>query len=305
MDQKARQFVQRLLANPALKTLTPLQKEEQIISFLRINSRQLYPTLSSPAFFPGVPWNDIFQKMVEELYLITAESIAAGLKEYFSRTINFHYTSFFSRSFPMNGERESQLYGFMMKIVGHPLARRGLTGPYSAIALRLAHRYLDEVYDGRGYIRFELEKVQRLAMSQEEVKNMVRTTMLLQPAVLLYQTGGGQNANMVRGLIPHPFALKVKESLEKELPFLPPEVIESAVMSNVSFGERGDIPATSRLAALFSMLARDYKPGMKIDRGAATQERSWFGVARQNHRHFGFDIKMVDELYRLAAENGW
>jgi hypothetical protein len=305
MDQKSRQFVQRLLANPALKPLTPLQKEEQIISFLRQNSRQLYPTLSSPAFFPGSTWNTIFQNMVEELYAVTAESISAGLKEFFSRTINFHFTSFFSRSQGMNGEKTGELYAYMMKMLSHPLARRGLTGPYTAITLRLAHRYLDLVYDGRGYIRFELEKVQRLAMSQEEVKNMVRTSMLLRPAVLLFQTSGVQGMDMTRGLVPYQFALRVRESLEKELPFLPRELIESAVFSNVSFVECSDIPATSRLAALFSFMARDYRPGMKIDRGAASQERSWFGVARSNHRHFGFDMKMVDELYRLAAENGW
>src|SRR5512147_1496479 len=51
--QKANQFIQRLLANPALTQLTPLQKEEQISQFLKANAGQLYPTLSSAAFFPG------------------------------------------------------------------------------------------------------------------------------------------------------------------------------------------------------------------------------------------------------------
>ena len=52
-QQKANQFIERLLANPALTQLTPLQKEEQIIQFLKANIQQLYPTLSSAAFFPG------------------------------------------------------------------------------------------------------------------------------------------------------------------------------------------------------------------------------------------------------------
>ena len=56
---KAEQFVTRLLANPAIKTIGPLAKEEQIRQFLKINAGQLFPTLSSPAFFPGMSWHQI------------------------------------------------------------------------------------------------------------------------------------------------------------------------------------------------------------------------------------------------------
>jgi hypothetical protein len=305
MDQKARQFVRHLLANPSLKAYAPLQKEEQIISFLRINAGRLYPTLSSPDFFPGQSWNQIYKLLMQALYASTSESVVSGLKEFFSQTINFHFLSFFSRPTGRSDDRETRLFSFMMKLIAHPLARKALTGPYSAIQLHLAHRYLDLIYDGRGYIRFELEKVQRLAMSQEEVKNLIRTSLLLRPAVFLFQVARLPGQHEIAGLIPFQFAQKVIQALEKELPFLPSELLESAVYSNVSFGERNDIPATARLSALFSMLACDFHPGLKIDRGAVGQERSWFGIARRNHRLFGYDVKMTDELYRLAAENGW
>ena len=39
--QKANQFVQRLLANPALQDLSPIQKEDQIVQFLRVNEGHL------------------------------------------------------------------------------------------------------------------------------------------------------------------------------------------------------------------------------------------------------------------------
>jgi hypothetical protein len=305
MDQKAKQFVQRLLANPALNSFTPLQKEEQILAFLRMNAQQLYPTLASASFFPGKSWNEIYKILVEALYEISDEAIAVGIRDFFGTTINFHYVSFFSGNATMTGDRETVLHSLVMKMVRHPLARRGLTGPYAALVLRMANRYLDRVYEDRSYIRFELEKVQRLAMSQKEVKNLVRTSLLLKPAVLLYQSSQPSGTDAGRGLVPFAFAHKVKENLEKQLSFLPHQVLESALFSNVSFDEKNDIPATSRLAAIFSLLARDYRPGLKVDRGAASQERSWLGVARLNHRHFGFDMKMVDELYRLAAENGW
>jgi hypothetical protein len=42
-----------------------------------------------------------------------------------------------------------------------------------------------------------------------------------------------------------------------------------------------------------------------VDRGANGPDSSWFSVARRNYKYYGFDIKMLDELYRIAADNGW
>ncbi|GAH89112.1 unnamed protein product, partial [marine sediment metagenome] len=48
----AASFISSLLANKALDVLTPLQKEQQIMQFLKMNAQQLFPTLSSSQFFP-------------------------------------------------------------------------------------------------------------------------------------------------------------------------------------------------------------------------------------------------------------
>ena len=58
-NDKAKLFVSRLLSNPTLITLNPLQKEEQILSFMEINAPQLLPTLSSQAFFVSHGWRYI------------------------------------------------------------------------------------------------------------------------------------------------------------------------------------------------------------------------------------------------------
>jgi len=60
-------FINRLLANPAIQTLTPLQREEQIIQFIHTNASQLAPTLSSNAFFPGKSWNQIVALLLQAL----------------------------------------------------------------------------------------------------------------------------------------------------------------------------------------------------------------------------------------------
>jgi hypothetical protein len=29
------------------------------------------------------------------------------------------------------------------------------------------------------------------------------------------------------------------------------------------------------------------------------------GLQKKNYKYYGFDIKMIEELYRIAAENFW
>ena len=52
-------------------------------------------------------------------------------------------------------------------------------------------------------------------------------------------------------------------------------------------------------------MCRNYKPEAQKDRGADTAIKSWINVARKNYKFYGYDIKMLDELYNIAADNGW
>ncbi|MFW5718164.1 MAG: hypothetical protein ACOC0E_12050, partial [Spirochaetota bacterium] len=79
----------------------------------------------------------------------------------------------------------------------------------------------------------------------------------------------------------------------------------SGVNANVSYVENRFIEATARLAAVFSARARSYQPNVDVDRGADSPDKSWLSVARRNYRFYGFDLKLLDELYSIATENGW
>ena len=86
---------------------------------------------------------------------------------------------------------------------------------------------------------------------------------------------------------------------------LPEEVLSSAVHANVSFLENPGLEATSRISSIISAMSKNFKPGQKIDRGADTPDKSWLSVSRRNFRYYGYDIKIIDEFYIIAAENGW
>lgn len=301
--EKSSAFINRLLQNPALRDLTPLQKEEQIVQFLYLNSSQLYPTLSHPNFFPGKSWAEIVDLLQKALFHIVDNDVLPGLRRIVFDQIDFSFVSFLGRSDSSRDRISEQVYDALLQLLQRPATRRALTGPYTAVNFRLVAPYIDRIYVRKSYIHFELTKVQRLRMSRDEVKSMVEATLLIKPAVHLASTQ--READQVSGLVPSTYAEKALSHLRERLSLLPEQAIRTAVNASVSFGEDRFVEATSRLAAVFASRARNYRPNVKVDRGADTPDKSWLSIARRNHKFYGFDVKMLDELYSIAAEMGW
>jgi hypothetical protein len=143
-------------------------------------------------------------------------------------------------------------------------------------------------------------------MGKDQIKHMIHASLLLRPIVHILSVGPatGQHESTT-GSIQAQYADKVVEAAKKVLKTLPEEVLKSAVNSNVSFFENKFIEATARLTALFAARCRIYNPTVKVDRGADTPDKSWFSIARRNFKFYGYDVKMIDEFYKIAAENGW
>ena len=301
-EEKAALFVSRLLSNPSLNYLSPLQKEDQIVTFLELNSKQLYSTLSSPAFFPGKPWPEIISILQSKLSTIINSMVDEGIKRYLFEKIDFSYLSGYLNSPAHKDIMVKSLYPVIMKSLETYDGRRDLTGSYNALLHKLPYRYINAVFDAQSYIHFELTKVQRLKMSKDEVINMLRTSLLLRPAVHIFSESVHDRST---GLITKQYADKVKASLKKELPLVPDELLSSAVDSNLSFEKNKFIPTTGRLTSILNSMARSLHPNMKVDRGASTPEKSWLSIGRRNYKYYGWDIKMLDELYRFSLENGW
>jgi hypothetical protein len=301
--EKSSAFITRLLQNPALRDLTPLQKEEQIVQFLYLNSSQLYPSLSHPTFFPGMSWSEIVELLHKALFHIVDNDVLPGLRRIVFDQIDFSFVNFLGRSDSSRDHISDQVYEGLVELLKRPATRRALTGPYTAVHFRLAAPYIERIYMRKSYIHFELTKVQRLRMSKDEVRSMVDATLLLKPAVHL--ASSQSEADKVGGLVPARFAERALSQLGTKLSLLPEQAVRSAVNANVSFREHRFVDATSRLAAIFASRGRNYRPNVRVDRGADTPDKSWLSIARRNHKFYGFDSKMLDELYSIAAEMGW
>jgi hypothetical protein len=301
--EKGSAFINRLLQNPALRDLTPLQKEEQIVQFLYLNSSQLYPTLSHPNFFPGKSWAEIVDLLRTALFHIVDNDVLPALRRIVFDQIDFSFVGFLGRSDSSRDRISDQVYETLLELLKRPATRRALTGPFTAVHFRLAAPYIDRIYLRKSYVHFELTKVQRLRMSKDEVKSMIDATLLLKPAVHLASTQS--EADQLSGLISPQFAEKSLSYLASQLDLLPEQAIRTAVNANVSFRADRFVEATSRLAAIFASRARNYRPNVRVDRGADSPDKSWLSIARRNYKFYGFDVKMLDELYSIAAEMGW
>jgi hypothetical protein len=166
-------------------------------------------------------------------------------------------------------------------------------------------RYLDEAFDRNEYVHFELTKVQRLKMSKDDIKDYIAVSLFLKPAVFLLTTSHQSTGETQSGTVQTQFIEKAVNVIKGKLKVLPEQVIRSGLYANGSFQENRSMDATSRIAAVLSALGKNYKPQLKIDRGADSADKSWLNVARRNYRFYGYDVKLLDEFYKIAAENGW
>ncbi len=305
-QDKAKAFITRLLSNPTLNHFTVLQKEEQIIQFLHVNATQLQPTLSSPQFFPQKGWNQIFSLLIQSLYDIINSKLLPEIKRILSEKISYSFIAFLRQQNASQDKIQEQIFSILTSLLKKNEARRNFTGAFSAVTFNIIDRYINEIFSRKSYIHFELTKVQRLKMSKEDVKHLILATLILKPTInILSPDGVVSQQERMAGVVQGVFAEKVLNVLKKQLAILPEQVLRSAVNANVSFTENRFSEATSRIAAIFAARCRNYHPNVRVDRGADTPDKSWLSIARRNYKFYGFDIKMLDEFYQIAAENGW
>lgn len=305
-QEKAKQFIAKLLANPSLNDLTALQKEEQIMQFLHVNGNKLYPTLSSPAFFPGRNLIEVNNILLTGLFEITNSQFIPELRTIIYEKMNYSFFSFLGAGEINEEGIRFQLFKFLEKMVKRPVIRRSLTGPHRAITSGLPGKYLSPVFDRRKYILFELTKVQKLRMAQSDMQDLIALSMLLKPAVHLMEAPGRVNGRSASSsMIQTHYIQKMIEGLKDELSLVPESIICSGINSNLSFQDNRNIEASARIASLFASMGTNYRPALKVDKGAVSADSSWFNIARKNYRYNGFDKDMLSELYNISVENGW
>ena len=305
-SEKANSFIDHLYKNPALHHYTPLQREEQIIQFLEKNTHTLAPTLSSADFFPGYNWERIVELLTGTLQDKTNTLFISELKELITQSINYNFLREFEMESVNYDVVQSQIESLLVKLLQNPSARRLINGSYNAVLHNMPSRYITVSFNRKSYLYFEFTKVQRLKLSSDQLNDLIKITMLLMPAIWIGdQSGVIMNANGAPAQVDPPWIERAFTRVRPELSAIPEQIVRSALRANLSFTDYSDVETTSRISAIFAARARHYNPNAVSDRGAETPDKSWFSIARRNHKYYGYDSKMLEELYSISSDNRW
>ena len=299
-------FVSRMFEMPGLRALSALQKEEQALRFLRTNEQQLQPLLASMGLASPAGWRETVEALTQEMRAYADRLLEAE----FARAIEGRLTFAFSPALaggrqPPEKARE-ELTAMIHRVANHPVGRRALTGSLSAVLSDLTDKYIPLIWERRKYSYVEVTRVQRLGLKAEECADLLRLLLLVRPAAYLHVAPGAE-AGKDSGLttVQEPALLRALPALTAQLSSLPAQAVRFALRSALPFPAAQGLEAVSRLAAVFAHRGRGLAPSLVVDRGADSPDKSWFNVARRNARWHGLDPRMLDELYTVAAENGW
>ena len=157
-QEKAATFINRLWENPSLAGLSPLQKEEQLQQFLKINGPTLQPTLSSEKYFGGKPWVWIYDLLSRSLSQMANRSLEPLYDAVIDRKLDFAFVQHMAHKSSSPSSVKSQFGTFLKKLASKPEARRELTGPLMGSASGLVDRYIMKIFERQKYISFEFVK---------------------------------------------------------------------------------------------------------------------------------------------------
>ena len=299
-------FASRMLDTPALRQLPALQKEAQALQFLQANGPQLRTIFASLGLDASRGWQEPAAQVARAIKAESARSLAADLDALVESRIGFSFYTALAGGRPAPTSARGELRSLLQRAAMHPIARAALAGSVSAARADLIDKYIPQAWERKKYVYVEITRVQRLALAPSAVVDLARFALVMRPAAYLFITPG-EKPEKDAGFAPlqESYLLKVLPNIVALLPSIPAPLISMGLRGTLAFPLTPGVEAISRLAAIMALRGRTLAPGLVVDRGADTPDKSWFNVNRKNARWHGLDARMLDELYTIAAENGW
>ena len=293
-------FISRMFDAPGLRSLSALQKEEQALQFLRQNRAQLQPLLASLGIASAGGWQQTVSGFVQEIRSLADDLLEREIHQAVEERLEL------SNNQQRATKVRAEIAAICRRNANHPVCRRALAGSISVVLSDLPDKYVSQFWERRKYSYVELTRVQRLNLKPEECADLLRLCLLIRPAAYLHimadqQLGPEAGFAPVQEQALH----RALPGISSQLPSTPQGIVRMAVRSALPFPASQGLEAMSRLVAIFALRGRFLTPAMVVDRGADSPDKSWFNVTRRNAAWRGLDPRMLDELYSIAADNGW
>ncbi|MCP4132291.1 MAG: hypothetical protein GY754_15070 [bacterium] len=308
---KMSDFVNHLLQNPNIKNEPLLIGEGLLLNFIVQNMGQLKQTFKTPQFFPNLEWSQVLQLLISDLYERVSQEVLPVIDEFIDTADLEILNRLISGSpVPIRFQQE-KLHAFILAIFRNKDVRYRFNSVINILQYGILERYLTEIFDRRKFIYNEIVRVQKTNLECGEYIIFAKVMLMVRNAAYMkYPLGSGGNNMNLDDALKMPGKIKryiadLSRTILNELPILPEHEIQLAIKSNLKENMTDLEDGICRLLYILSARYHSYKPVTKVDRGAESPDKSWFAIAMKNAEHYGYNRKMVEELYRIAGDNNW
>jgi len=311
LDQRISDFVTHLLSNPNVKNETPLAAESFLLNFIAQNESKLKTSFSSPQFFPDMHPNDAMTLLVNDLRERTVNSVMPFFKKIIAE-IDFMVLQNFQKSTFDNAYFKTKFEEFIKLQLNDKIARINFSPIINIFNTEALNKYIGFSFFKRSPLFFELVRVQRNNLQADQYINYLKIVLLIKNIAFVKMQLPGMTENKVNimDFIRIPKSLteyvdKMAVSMNTLLPGVSPEVVKISLYSNIPSSMVSPEYASSRLMYILINRFNNYTEYKTIDRGAESPDKSWFSSARKNSAHYGFDKRILEDLYIMAGDNKW
>jgi len=311
--QKIKEFVDHLFNNPNIKDESILIAEGLILNFIVQNASGLNTTFKTPQFFPHLKWNEIIQQIIADLYGRTVATALPVLKNFIDKNDLSILNKLTTQSPLPDTFLKEKSNEFIDEIFKNKDVRYTLSSVVNIFENKIIEKYVGELFAHRGFIFNEIVRVQKNNLSVEEYVVYLKFLLLIKSAAYnkidVPSINNSQKMTLLEVVsMPKKLDFFIKDFhgyIQQFSPNFSLKDTSIAVKSNLKSDLTQLEEGSARFLYILSTRFHNYKPTVKIDRGAETPDKSWFSIAKKNASYYGFDKRMLDELYQIAGNNNW
>lgn len=310
-SRKVSDFIVHLLNNPNIKDEPLLIGEGLLLNFIAQNAEKLKITFKNPQFFPDLEWNEVLQLLLSNIYEKVKGEVLPIIDEFIDTT-DFEGLNKISATavLPADFHRE-KFHNFIDSIFPNPNkdVRYNFNSVINIYKYKIIEKYITEIFNRRDFLYNEIVRVQKTNLECDEYIVYLKVLLLVKNAAYRKIQFGESKIDMIQALkIPGKFPkymADLTQKLRQQLPNLSEKSIQLALKSNFK-EEMTDVEdGSSRLLFILSSRFHKYIHIDKVDRGAESPDKSWFAIAMKNAGYYGFNKRMLEDLYRISGDNNW
>lgn len=301
-NPKIDQFLEHLLSLPVIKKDCPIGAEQQIITFIKSNLPKLEVSFTRPEFFPNLPPRETIAYIISTLQ----KRVVDQSLNFFKRVINNEIDLSILRKVRKRSINEEQLKEKIISLLGEmlldPITRLQLKPVYYILQTKYIDKIINLLFDRKAFTYNELVRVQKCYIEAGEYISYLKILLLFSQ----FPNFQKENKKILLNAATNEEKIQICTNSSK---ILARKIVEMDI-TEFKLAVDSNLPeilleiweASSRL--LFILLHRfnEYDPNLKIEKGAETPDKSWFGVARKIAKDFGYSKGIIDELFLIANE---